>query len=269
MRHAWLAACVPMAAFSALALLALRADATGTPSRIDDGEALRVSQAAIGRTLEGLVFTTVAGDRLAIEDLRGRPLVLSLVYTSCYYVCSGITLQLRKSVSIARDALGPGSFDVLTVGFDTPNDTPTRMGQYARERGVHVRGWTFASTDAPTMERLTQAVGFTYRPSPKGFDHITQTTIIDARGRVVRQVYGQEFAPPQLVEPLKRLALGKALEAGGIESVVGRLKLICTIYDPTSGRYRFDYSLIVEIVAGLLALGIAATGIAAACRNVR
>ena len=57
------------------------------------------------------------------------------------------------------------------------------------------------------MERMTQAVGFTYIASPKGFDHITQTTIIDARGRVVRQVYGQEFSPPLLVEPLKRLAL--------------------------------------------------------------
>ena len=269
MRLAWLAARRPLAILGALVLLAPPAGAAGAPSRIDDAEALRISQAAIGRTLEGLVFTTAAGERLAIEDLRGRPLVLSLVYTSCYYVCSGVTLQLRKSVSIARDALGPGSFDVLTVGFDTQNDTPTRMGQYARERGVHVRDWTFASADAPTMERLTRAVGFTYQPSPKGFDHITQTTIIDARGRVVRQVYGQEFAPPQLVEPLKRLALGKALEAGGIESLVGRLKLICTIYDPTSGRYRFDYSLIVEIIAGLLALGIAATGIAAACRNVR
>ena len=47
------------------------------------------------------------------------------------------------------------------------------------------------------------------------------------------------------------------------------MKLFCTVYDPTSGRYRFDYSLIVNIVAGALALGIAAAGIIAALRNVR
>lgn len=258
-----------LALCGALASVVLHAGAASAQTRVDDAEALRLSQDAIGRTLAGFVFTTADGERLAIEDLRGRPLVLSLVYTSCYHVCSGITLQLRKSVAIARNALGARSFDVLTVGFDTPNDTPVRMGQYARDRGVDVPGWTFAGADAATMTRLVQAVGFTYFPSPKGFDHITQTTIVDADGRVVRQVYGQEFAPPLLVEPLKRLALGRMLEAGGVEGLLGQLKLFCTIYDPTSGRYRFDYSLIVEIVAGLLALGIAATGIAAVGRHVR
>ena len=47
------------------------------------------------------------------------------------------------------------------------------------------------------------------------------------------------------------------------------VKLFCTIYDPTSGRYRFDYSLIVNIVAGSLALGIALAGIIAGLRNVK
>ena len=258
-----------LALLGALASLVVPAAAVQSQTRVDDREALRLSQDAIGRKLDGLVFTTAAGERLAIEELRGRPLVLSLVYTSCYHVCSGLTLQLRKSVAIARDALGARSFNVLTVGFDTRNDTAARMGQYARERGVDVPGWTFAATDAATMAQLVQAVGFTYFPSPKGFDHITQTTIVDADGRVVRQVYGQEFAPPLLVEPLKGLAFGKALTAGGVEGLLGQVKLLCTIYDPTSGRYRFGYSLIVEIVAGLLALGTAAAGIAAVARRVR
>jgi protein SCO1/2 len=252
------------------AVLAIGVATAAAPSaRVEEADALRISQAAIGRQLDGLTFITSQGDSLAIESLRGRPLVLSLVYTSCYYVCSGLTLHLRESVKIARDALGPRSFSVLTVGFDTRNDTPERMRQYARERGVDVAGWTFASVDATTVDRLAQAVGFTYFPSPKGFDHVTQTTIVDARGRVVAQVYGEDFAPPLLVEPLKRLALGEVVAQGGVESLVGQLKLFCTIYDPSSGRYRFDYSLIVEIVAGALALGIAAVGIAAASRNVR
>ena len=73
---------------------------------------------------------------IAEEQLRGRPVVLSLVYTSCYHVCSGLTLRLRETVKVAREALGPGSFSVVTVGFDTPNDTAERMRLYARERGA-------------------------------------------------------------------------------------------------------------------------------------
>jgi protein SCO1/2 len=236
---------------------------------MSEGEALRTSQAAIGRTVGGVEMVTADGARLSFEELRGRPVVLSLVYTSCYHVCSGLTLRLRETVKVAREALGADAFTVVTVGFDTPNDTPERMQSYARERGAEQPGWYFASTDAATLERLATTVGFTYFPSPKGFDHITQTTIIDARGRVVLQVYGEDFAPPLVVEPLKKMVWGGNLDRRTLEGLVNTVKLFCTIYDPSSGRYRFDYSLIVNIAAGSLALGIALAGILAALRNVK
>jgi len=236
---------------------------------MSEGEALRTSQAAIGRTVGGVEMVTADGARLSFEELRGRPVVLSLVYTSCYHVCSGLTLRLRETVKVAREALGADAFTVVTVGFDTPNDTPGRMQSYARERGAEQPGWYFASTDAATLERLATTVGFTYFPSPKGFDHITQTTIIDARGRVVLQVYGEDFAPPLVVEPLKKMVWGGNLDRRTLEGLVNTVKLFCTIYDPSSGRYRFDYSLIVNIAAGSLALGIALAGILAALRNVK
>lgn len=254
----------------ALATPALFAAADATAGRaLDDREALRVSQAAVGRTLGGYEFTTADGGTLTLEQLRGRPVVLSLVYTSCYHVCSGLTLRLRETVKVARNAIGRESFSVVTVGFDTANDTPERMRAYARERGVDVPGWYAASADAATMERLVRDVGFTYFASPKGFDHITQTTIVDSGGRIVLQVYGEDFAPPLVVEPLKKLVWGVNLDRGTVEGLVNTVKLFCTIYDPTSGRYRFDYSLIVNILAGGLALGIALAGIIAGLRNVR
>jgi protein SCO1/2 len=237
--------------------------------RLNEAEALRTSQAAIGRTVEGVALTTSDGTPLTFEQLRGRPVALSLVYTSCYHVCSGLTLRLRDTVKVARQALGNDAFSVVTVGFDTPNDRPERMRAYARERGATQPGWYFASTDATGIERLAQTVGFTYFASAKGFDHVTQTTIIDARGRVVLQVYGEDFAPPLVVEPLKKLVWGQNLDRRTLAGLVNTVKLLCTIYDPTSGRYRFDYSLIVNVVAGSLALGIALVGILAALRNVK
>jgi protein SCO1/2 len=250
-----------------LTLVALASPAGA--SRMDDGEALRFSQAAIGRTLGGYPLTASDGSALALEQLRGRPVVLSLVYTSCYHVCSGLTLRLRETVKVARQALGRDAFAVVTVGFDAANDTPERMRLYARERGAVQPGWYFASADAETIARLVRDVGFTYYPSPKGFDHITQTTIINAAGRVVLQVYGEDFAPPLVVEPLKKLVWGQDLDRGTLQGLVNTVRLFCTIYDPSSGRYRFDYSLIVNVLAGGLALGIAAAGILAAMRNVR
>jgi protein SCO1/2 len=252
-----------------LVLLLCGASTAGHAGRMSEADALRTSQAGIGRTVGGVELVTADGERLTFEELRGRPVVLSLVYTSCYHVCSGLTLRLRETLKVAREALGADTFTVVTVGFDTPNDTPARMQSYARERGAMQPGWYFAATDAAGVERLATTVGFTYFPSPKGFDHVTQTTILDARGRVVLQVYGEDFAPPLVVEPLKKLVWGGNLDRRTLEGLVNTVKLFCTIYDPSSGRYRFDYSLIVNIAAGSLALGIALAGILAALRNVK
>jgi protein SCO1/2 len=82
-----------------------------------------------------------------------------------------------------------------------------------------------------------------------------QATVLDAEGKVYRQIYGMAPEPPALVEPLKELLYGKQVAATPIESLMNNIKLFCTVYDPTTGRYHFDYSLFVALAIGLLSLG--------------
>lgn len=236
--------------------------------RLDEAGALKLSQAAIGRTLDASYrFTTSEGQTLTLADLRGKPLVLHLVYTSCYHVCPTITQNLDGAVRVARQALGETSFRVATIGFDTPVDTPERMRAFARERGIKSADWYFLSTDAPTIARLTKDLGFTYVASPKGFDHLTQVTLIDAEGRVYRPIYGESFAVPTLVEPLKDLVLGRKASTKNWDGWINGIKLFCTVYDPATGRYKFDYSLFVAILSGIVSLGVTAIFIARAWRQ--
>lgn len=254
---------------SLLALLA----ATGAPAAGTDGgdraAAMRVSQAAIGRVVGDYDLTNQDGGRVRIADLRGRPLVLSFVYTTCYSVCPGLTLHLRDVVRIAREALGNDSFSVLTVGFDSANDTPDRMRTYARERGIDDARWYFASSDATTLRRLTDEAGFTWTATPGGFDHVAQVTIVDAAGTIATQVYGVDFPPPALVEPLKELVWGRGIERPAFRGLVDTVRLLCTVYDPVSGRYRFDYRMLVSALPVFLMLGIVGAAILFAGRTRR
>lgn len=219
-------------------------------------EVLARSEAAIGREVAGeLRFTATDGRTISMADLRGQPLVISLVYTSCYHTCPLITRHLADVVSKARAALGEASFTVATIGFDTPNDTPIRMRQFATEQGIRDRRWLFLSTDEPTMQRLSDAVGFSYRASTKGFDHLAQTTVLDREGRVYRQVYGERYSPPALIEPLKELVFDTPPGAGLIATLADDVKLFCTVFDPATGKYRFDYSLFIDLFVGLSCLG--------------
>lgn len=237
-------------AFSAAALVLSVATAAG--AGFDPDEAMRASQAAIGRTVADQELLTDRGERLRLSTLRGRPVVVSMIYTSCVHICAPTTLELRRAVREARVALGQSPFAVLSVGFDTRNDTPQRLAEFARSMHIEDRDWHFATADEATIAALSRDLGFMYVPAVGGFDHLVQTTILDDQGRVFRQLYGQSFTGPVLIDPLRRVRIGASPMATGAPGVLERVRLLCTVYDPKSGRYRFDYSL---ILSGLIGIG--------------
>ena len=83
---------------------------------------------------------------------------------------------------------------------------------------------------------------------------MAQVSVIDAKGKIYRQVYGDRFEPPALVEPLKELVFGLEPGSSALDRWVDNVRLFCTIYDPSIGRYRFDYSIFVAMIVGVLCL---------------
>jgi protein SCO1/2 len=252
--------CRALAICGALCLLAAGA-ALGKPSPAsnapDYDKALTVSQAAVGQEVGEFGLLDQNRRRIALSDYRGKPLLVSFVYTACSQACPAATQFLAKTVKETRAALGPDKFSVVSIGFNQPFDSPDAMGAFARQNGIRDPGWSFLSTDAATMQAITRAFGFTWYATPKGFDHISQVTIVDAGGIVYRQVYGEAFELRVLVDPLKQLLSGQA-GGTGFAGVWDKVKLFCTVYDPGTGGYRVSYSLFVEIFAGATILaGIA------------
>jgi len=180
-----------------------------------------------------------------------------------------ITRSIRENAEIAREALGDDSFSVITIGFDWQVDTPDLMRMYASRNGIDVESWHFLSGDAASIATISENVGFQFFPSKVGFDHLSQTTIVDADGIIYRQVYGEDFTAPAFVEPLKELVFNTPRSAGLFDHWVDNFKLFCTVYDPNSGRYRFDYSIFMTILVGTLCLGAIATFVVREWRNAR
>lgn len=217
----------------------------------DADSAIAVSQAAIGRELGDYLLYDRQGKPVNLADFRGKPLLISMIFTSCHHVCPAITRHLATAVDAAREALGDDSFQVLTIGFDTAVDSPDAMRVFARKQGIDDPHWVFLSGSAEVLEQLVNNIGFVYFPSPRGFDHINQVTVVDREGVVYRQVYGAAFDLPWLVEPLKELVYNRPQPGAPMGSgLLNRIKLFCTVYDPNTGRYKFDYSLFVGIAVG-------------------
>jgi protein SCO1/2 len=227
-------------------------------SEFDRASALERSQSAIGNQLPDLQFQDTRGDFVNLSEYQGKPLLISLIYTSCFHICPTTTTHLSSVVEKAREALGQDGFNVVSIGFDTFRDSPPMMAEFARKQKIDVQQWKFLSTDKVTINKLVEGLGFLYFPSPNGFDHLIQTSIIDKQGLLSAQVYGMNFETPLLIEPLKRLVFSSE-DKGLIRQVTDKIRLFCTVYDPAADKYRFDYSIFIGTFIGVccvLALGL-------------
>lgn len=232
-----------------------------TPEYFSEKQALMISQGAIGNKLGAYTFLNRSGTKIHMSDFLGKPLVISMIYTHCPFICATTTRNL-SALKLSRDALGPDSFSVLTIGFDTANDTPEAMDDFAQRMDVKLPNWEFVSADKKTINSLSRDLGFVFFPSPEGgFEHITQTTFVDGDGKVNLQIYGEEFENKTLLEPLRNMIYGVTstdpiynyrTAESGFAGIVKSVKLFCTVYDTKTGKYTVDYSFFYGIGMGLL-----------------
>ncbi|HSF96252.1 MAG TPA: SCO family protein [Thermohalobaculum sp.] len=227
---------------------------TSAASRLDAQAVLERSEAAIGRKVGAYTLTDSKGEALPLKSFRGRPLVISLVYSQCASVCPATTQQVLQAVRAARRALGEGSFAVLTFGFDARNDKPRQMEAFAKTQGIDLTDWQLASADEGTVSALLRDVGFSFDAAAGGYEHITQTTILDAEGTVYRHVYGDNFPDQVFIEPLKELVFGTTVRSLAVDDLVDRIKFLCTVYNPSTGAYEYDYAIGFGIGIGGLSL---------------
>ena len=232
---------------------AVRAEA---PPALDERAALLAGDAAIGRLVPDHVLLDRRGKPVRLSSYRGKPLLVSFVYTGCFEVCPASTRALHEAVKGLDKLLAPDRFNVVSIGFNQPFDSPTAMRAFAAQHGITFANWEFLSPPPASVAALTRDFGFAYVATPAGFDHVLGVTLVDAQGRIHAQIYGERMNAQRIGEPLRQLLTGGAgaqrLPGVDLAGVIERVRILCTVYDPETGRYRYDYALIFEIVGGLL-----------------
>jgi protein SCO1 len=219
---------------------------------LDQGEAIRASQAVVGQPIGDYVLLDREGQPVRLASYRGKPLLVSFIYTGCFQVCPTTTRSLDETVRALQGRFGDNLFNVVSIGFNQPADSPQALKVFAAQHRITRPNWDFLSPPAAIVGPLTRDFGFRYAATPAGFDHVLQVTLVDAQGRVTRQVYGDKVAADEIGEPMKQMLAGVPLPPQTqLADLIDRVRLLCTVYDPKTGSYRVDYSLAIEIAGGV------------------
>ena len=220
---------------------------------LDEKTAFERSQSAIGKPVGDFVLLNRAGQPVELSRYRGKPLLVSFIYTACFQVCPTTTRNLQKAVQETVSVLGADRFNIISIGFNQPFDDPLALKNFAIQYGINLPNCEFLSPSSAIVGDLTHNFGFSYVATTAGFDHLNQVTMVDAEGKIFRQVYGEKFTAKDLAEPLKAMIAGAAIppQVGTLKEIMERVRILCSIYDPVTGRYRTNYSVYM-MIAGFL-----------------
>lgn len=115
------------------------------------------------------------GRMVRLRDLRGRPAIVTFLYTTCRDTCPLTAQQIRQ----ALDDLGH-DVPVIAVSVDPANDTPQKARAFSLKQGMTGRmRWVLGS--GAQLQRIWRAYGVA--PQTALEEHSASTVLLDATGR--------------------------------------------------------------------------------------
>jgi len=150
------------------------------------------------------------GRSFALDDRRGHPMLVSMFYTSCQFVCP----MLIDALQATEAKLSPeerAHLSAMMVSFDPAHDSVAALKKTADQRQLDPQHWTLARTEARHVRKLAALLGIQYRALGNGdFNHTTALILVDAQGRIAGRTAQLGSADPAFVKLVKAAAVAPA-----------------------------------------------------------
>jgi len=158
-------------------------------------------------------MTDQNGRAFKLEDHRGKPVLVSMFYNSCKFVCPMLidTMVLTQQGLSAKERSQLG---LLLITFDPARDDVKSLKSIADARDLDGVQWTLARTDATSVRKIAATLGIQYRLLSDGeYNHTTMLVLLDGDGRIVGRTKRIGTSDPAFIKLVKQ-TLQSANRAG-------------------------------------------------------
>ena len=146
---------------------------------------------------------------LKLEDFRGEPVIVVMFYGNCTQVCP-ILIQDAWRLFSSLEESEKAKTNVLAISFDTENDTPEVLRNYAEYEKLNLPEWHFVTGKHTDIRMLATMLGVKYQKTSDGhFAHSNLVTVLDKEGKITKRVEGlnqpMDEASDRIKEMLNKL----------------------------------------------------------------
>ena len=120
------------------------------------------------------------GRTLALRELLGHRVFLSMAYTRCRKICPTTMSELQR-LQQQLDERGEQA-SIVIVGFDPDSDDPQSWRQYRAQRKLGYSNWYFLTGTPPATRQLAHQLGFDFWTYDTHVMHDSRVVVFDQRG---------------------------------------------------------------------------------------
>jgi protein SCO1/2 len=148
--------------------------------------------------LPNLTLTDQNGQAVNLAALKGAPVLVDFIYTSCPGPCEMMTQRMTVVASRLGRNLGP-KVRFVSVTIDPEHDNPEKLRAYARAQGAEHPGWVFLTGDPARISSLMSAFNLQrVREADGSIDHVLSFFLIRPDGSLQSE-YSSLHTPPDLL----------------------------------------------------------------------
>ena len=135
-------------------------------------------------------WNTQDGKEIELKQLKGKTLVMVMIYTTCKAACPRLTADMRNiEEKIPADLKNEVQF--VLVSIDPENDTPTKLKEFAKENFIDNQHWTLLQGTESGVREFANVLAVKYKQiSPLDFSHSNIISVFNPEGELVHQQEG-------------------------------------------------------------------------------
>jgi protein SCO1/2 len=159
----------------------------------------------VGETMPDFALYDQTGQVVQSRRFQGKQVMLNFIYTRCPVatMCPAATTSMIAAQKLAREA-GIRNIEFVSISFDSADDTPGVLRDYADARGIDTSNFSFLTgPDGAIKDLLTQFGVIAEFTGPLA-KHTLATLLIDENGKIIHRVDASGWDPRDFVAKMHR-----------------------------------------------------------------
>ncbi|KGO84152.1 protein SCO1/2 [Flavobacterium cauense R2A-7] len=135
-------------------------------------------------------WTTQDNKNIEMKDLKGKVLVMVMIYTSCKSACPRLVADMRN-IEERIPANLKDKVQLVLVSIDPTVDTPKRLKEFSIENKMDGNQWLFLRSTEENTREFAAVLAVNYKKiSPMDFSHSNIISVFNAEGELAFQQEG-------------------------------------------------------------------------------